>query len=161
MQSLSNLNSSTPLKFAQLPSTPSLLVKTLPRSPEFMWWVGHVGKPARGWQFCLWDVSLSPFPSKQVASSVIKKKNVAYVLFFLRLLHAEVRHSGFGGPSWSTRILELEKRAWGLFFGFLFLLFNFMCVMTCGGLKKNCEESGLIWRLPAFTGHTLRVAFAT
>lgn len=84
MQSLGNLNSSTPLKFAQLPSMPSLVVKTLSRSPELIYdeWAMLKNIQGAGKSPSFWDISLWPFPSKQVASSVLKKKkNVAYVLF--------------------------------------------------------------------------------
>lgn len=96
-----------------------------------------------------------PFLSKQIAPSIFKKRSHICLSLFLENSAYLSQGQWFWRPLLRTMILGLENMDCGLFSGFLFIQFNFICPITWGRLNENFEMSGLICRLIAFAACTL------
>lgn len=109
--------------------------------------------------FCLGHRTFhsDPFLSKQIASSVLKKKKKSYSCLFFALKCSACRSQGcwFWKPVIKSKNSGVGKDGLWIVFGFLFIRFNFFCPITWGRLSENSEKSGLICKLRGFTAHTL------
>lgn len=104
-----------------------------------------------------WTSYSDPFLSKQIASSVFKKKKNCYPCLFFALKISACWSQGcwFWKPIIKDKNSGVGKDGLWIVFSFLFIRFNFLCPITWGRLSENSEKSGLICKLWGFTAHTL------